>query len=357
MLSEFVARNRDQIIERCRALVAQRMSPRPTDLELKQGIPLFLDQLVVSLQSTLDAKAETAAVRATAMDHGGALLRMGFTVGQVVHDYGDVCQTITGLSIERGETFTTGEFQALNLCLDQAIAGAVTEYERKRESESESREPALVDHGFFAHELRNLLGTATLAFEALKGGKVGIAGSTGAILGRTLTRLRHLIDRSVSEVRLQSGLMKSERIVVGELMEEIEVFATLEATARDHVLTVETTDHDAVVEADRQILASILANLVQNAIKYTHPHSKLSVRASSTSSTVRFEVEDQCGGLPPGAAESLFAPFEQRAADRSGLGLGLAICQRGVAASGGTITVRDLPGTGCVFTVELPRVP
>ena len=53
--------------------------------------------------------------------------------------------------------------------------------------------------------------------------------------------------------------------------------------------------------------------------------------------------------------EALFLPFEQRGGDRTGLGLGLAISHRGVEASGGVLQVRDLPGTGCVFTVDLPK--
>jgi signal transduction histidine kinase len=56
-----------------------------------------------------------------------------------------------------------------------------------------------------------------------------------------------------------------------------------------------------------------------------------------------------------GAVEDLFRPYSQRGVDRSGLGLGLSICRRNVRASGGEIHVRDLPGKGCVFTVDLPR--
>jgi C4-dicarboxylate-specific signal transduction histidine kinase len=66
-------------------------------------------------------------------------------------------------------------------------------------------------------------------------------------------------------------------------------------------------------------------------------------------------VEDGCGGLPTGFAESLFEPFRYRSPDRSGLGLGLIIARRGVEANGGALRVRDLPGKGCVFTVEIPR--
>ena len=72
---------------------------------------------------------------------------------------------------------------------------------------------------------------------------------------------------------------------------------------------------------------------------------------------VAIEIEDQCGGLPPGKVEELFGAFQQRGANRSGLGLGLFISRRGVEASGGVIRVRDVPGSGCVFTIELPLIP
>jgi signal transduction histidine kinase len=73
--------------------------------------------------------------------------------------------------------------------------------------------------------------------------------------------------------------------------------------------------------------------------------------------TVRFlliEVEDECGGLPAGTAEGLFRPFEQLNAQRTGLGLGLAISRRGVEANGGKLTLRNIPQKGRVFTVDIP---
>lgn len=67
------------------------------------------------------------------------------------------------------------------------------------------------------------------------------------------------------------------------------------------------------------------------------------------------EIADECGGLPPGKTDELFLLFAQRSADRTGLGLGLAISRRAVEESGGKIGVRNLPDTGCIFTVDLPR--
>ena len=71
-------------------------------------------------------------VSATA--HGKELLKLGFTVDQVVHDYGDLCQAITDLAFERDAPFSIDEFRTLNRCLDNAIADAVTEFSFQREA-------------------------------------------------------------------------------------------------------------------------------------------------------------------------------------------------------------------------------
>jgi signal transduction histidine kinase len=357
MLGTFIASNRREIIARCRARVLARSAPRATEYELEHGIPAFLDQLAAILRSKLLMGSH---VGATATTHGGDLLRAGFSVAQVVHDYGDVCQTVTEMAIEQKATISTEEFQALNLCLDEAIAGAVTEFGRLREilvtdtvaAEGDAR--ATEDIGVLAHELRNLLATATLATEVLRSGNVGISGGTGKVLVRALAAMRDLVDRSFVIVRLKTGIASPDAIVIGDLMEELEVSAVMQANARGHQLTVETGEPRAVVHADRQILASIVTNLLQNAFKYTRPHTHVTLRTSTVADRLLIEVEDECGGLPAGATASLFEPYVQRNADHSGLGLGLSICRRGAEAIGGTIQVRDLPGKGCVFTVELP---
>ena len=77
---------------------------------------------------------------------------------------------------------------------------------------------------------------------------------------------------------------------------------------------------------------------------------------SATTDRVFIAVEDECGGLPEGAIDDVVRPFEQRSADRTGLGLGLTMCRWGAEVNGGLITARNLPEHGCVFTVGLPRV-
>jgi signal transduction histidine kinase len=356
VLDDFIVANRAAIVALTRARVASRRSPRPSDVELSNGIPLFLDQLTDALRlAKAKGTANHAQIRASAGRHGHDLLGTGLTIAQVVHDYGDVCQAVTELAMQQGAAIAPDEFQTLNLCLDDAIAEAVTEYARFRES-------AIEDHGterlgVLAHEMRNLLSTATLSFEAIKSGHVPPGGSTGLLHSRCLLGLSVLIDRSLADVRLDAGVARSERISVAALLEDVEIAASMEARARGMELVVGSLDRAVTIEGDRQILVAAISNLLQNAFKFTRKAGTVSLTARATNDRVFLEIADECGGLPPGKINDLFRPFEQRSGDRSGVGLGLSICLKAATANDGEIHVRDLPGHGCVFTLELPRKP
>lgn len=112
-----------------------------------------------------------------------------------------------------------------------------------------------------------------------------------------------------------------------------------------------------MIKADRLVLASVVGNLLQNAFKFTRPRTIVTLRVCASAERVLIEIQDECGGLPDGNARALFRPFEQRGADRTGLGLGLPFTRRGAEANDGRLYARNLPGEGCVFTVDLPRVP
>jgi signal transduction histidine kinase len=355
MLYEFITVNRTEIITRCRAKVATRLMPLPSAAEINHGVPLFLEQLVAILRA---GGTSTLVIDESAGQHGHDLLLKGFTVSQVVHDYGDVCQTITDLAVETNAPISTEEFRTLNRCLDEAIASAVTIYERESQ-QSHADKAQDRDHermAFLVHELRNLVNTALVAFEVLKSGNVGVGGSTGGVLNRSLIGLRDLIARSLDEVRLKSAAKNKTRIVVSEFIGEIGMAATLEASARGLALIVASVEQALVIEADPQVLTAVVGNLVQNALKFTRPHSTVTLSVRASADRVLIDVRDECGGLP-GQTEGtdLVASFEQRGADRTGLGIGLAFSRWGAEASGGRLYARNLPPTGCVFTVDLPR--
>src|SRR5690349_3125321 len=216
MLHEFVVDHRDEIIRRCRAKVATRSVPPPTVAEIDHGVPMFLDQLVDALRLGLSS---SDAIGDAAILHGHDLLRQGFTVSQVVHDYGDVCQSITELAVETNAPISTDDFRTLNRCLDDAIAGAVTEYARERNQSGIDGESARGSErlGCFAHELRNLMNTSLMAFEVLKTGNVGVGGARAlcfiaACWHRTpsfLVPLPWSALRRVFRIRSNSALQRS----------------------------------------------------------------------------------------------------------------------------------------------------
>jgi signal transduction histidine kinase len=103
------------------------------------------------------------------------------------------------------------------------------------------------------------------------------------------------------------------------------------------------------------MIASAVSNLLQNAFKFSRPDGTVTLSARAADDRILIDVEDECGGLPDGKAEELFRPFEQKGSNRTGLGLGLSISRRAVEANDGNITVRNMPGKGCIFTIDLPR--
>jgi signal transduction histidine kinase len=364
MLHDFLQVNRGELTARCKAKVARRSSPAPTASEVEFGVPVLIDQLIDMLRTEHPeqtagriAESLTTDIDRAAAHHGGELLRKGFTVDQVVHDYGDLCQAVTELAREKKEPISVEEFHTFNRCLDSAIAGAVSEFGRQRDYIfAESARTLNERLGSLAHELRNLLNTAMLAYAAIKGGHGAVAGATGAVLDRSLDGLRSLIDRALADVRLTGGLQAQRELTsLDVVLEEVRVAAQLDATVRNVAFTV-SIDPGLSIATDRQMLSSALANLLQNAFKFTRPGSHVRLTARIVAGHVRIEVADQCGGLPPGWAEELFRPFTQRSDDRSGVGLGLSISRRAVQAIGGTLEVRDVPGTGCIFTIDLPLI-
>jgi signal transduction histidine kinase len=356
MLQEFISVHGDEIIRRCRAKVAKRVIPPPSEAEINHGVPLFLDQLVEALRS---GGANNLAIDISAGQHGHDLLNKGFTVSQVVHDYGDVCQTITELAVETNAPMSTADFQTLNRCLDNAIAGAVTMFMRESQQSSFDEAADRSDErvGFLVHELRNLVNTATVAFDVLKVGSVGVSGNTGAVLSRSLAGLRDLIARSLNDVRLTHSVKNRKRIVVAELIEEVEAAATLAAHEREITLRVMPVEEGVAIDVDRQVLAAVMMNLLQNAFKFTRPRSTVTLRVHASADRVLVEIQDECGGLPAAGVNELFRPFEQHGADRTGLGIGLAFSRWGSEANGGRLYARSLPDSGCIFTVDLPRSP
>jgi len=205
MLHEFLTTNRQRLIEECTKKAAKRFEPAAAASSVEHGVPLFLEQLVETLQSEQHTSARggdseptpapTAIGRAAAL-HGAELLRRGFTVDQVVHDYGDVCQAVTALAVEQSVTISSDEFRTMNRCLDNAIADAVASFgEAHRISvdrQTQTAQQRLID---YAADHRRLMAITQQSFRAIKTGNIGIGGATGMLLEHSLNELEALTAR------------------------------------------------------------------------------------------------------------------------------------------------------------------
>lgn len=372
MLHTFLSTHRTTLIERCAQMVGHRRKAQPSGSPLQHGIPIFLDQLIKTLriEQTSDpslsiavsgqpGKGGPSEIGSTAGLHGHELFTSGFTLEQAVRDYGDLCQAITSLADELGARIEVDEFRTLNRCLDTAIADAVTEFASAQHSQAAAAGIASLNTrmGTLAHELRNLVQTASLAMRALKSGNVGLGGATGAVLERCLRSLSDLVERSLAEVRVTAGMPAQLKVVsLADFIADVAIAATYDAESRECELTVEPVDPELSINVDPEMLSSAAANLVQNACKFTKRHTRVTLHAYASGDRIRIDVLDHCGGLPAGAIETMFQPFIQVGDDRTGLGLGLDICRRSVEANGGILSAVDRPGIGCTFTIDLPKI-
>ena len=216
MLHEFLTSNREELIGRCKVMAARRFEAPGMREAIDHGAPLFLQQVADILRNEqsasarqvarpLSAPAPTLIGRAAAL-HGTELLRLGFTIDQVVHEYGDVCQAVTGLAVEQKVQISTDEFRTLNRCIDNAIADAVVSFGRARQTvinqQAETLHQRLIA---FSDEQNRLIDIARNAYAAIQSGHVGLTGATGNLLIHTLDELHFLADWTLPEIRLASA--------------------------------------------------------------------------------------------------------------------------------------------------------
>jgi signal transduction histidine kinase len=372
MLSHFLDEHRAELITRCAAKVAKRPTRHASKEQLENGIPRFLEQLIQTLDAESDGDASAGVrisgpaggdckgeseIRVTAMAHGKTLLLLDYTFDQVVHDYGDLCQAVTDLAVERNAPFTIEEYRTLNRCLDNAIAAAVTEFSTQRDISIRLRHMSEGNQrlGYLMHELRNALSSGMLAAEAIRSGNLSASGATGSVLQRSHAAMARIINRALDEVKIENVQLDPTSIFsISEFIREAHEAGQLDAEARGLKLVTMEVDPVLAVEGHRELLLGALANLINNALKFTLLNTTVTLKAHAVNDRVVIEVSDHCGGLRQGDAERIFMPFSQRGDDRSGVGLGLSIARENVCADGGTLTVINLPGHGCVFTINLP---
>lgn len=345
MLHEFVTMHRDAIIARARQKVHTRPLPLASTVELENAVPRFLTQLSEAFRiHTPATPCVTEAIGDAAASPAEDLFALGLNVSQVIHDYGDICQAVTELAVERNAPITLEEFNTLGLWLDSAIAEAVTEHARLTAQSVTEDAPVTAQSsstderarlGQLTHEMCNLLNTALLAFHTLKRGSVGINGNTGAVLCRSLVGLHALVESTLCDVRVAANQQRRKRLAVVSFLNDIAVAGSLDAEIRGQQFVVESVDPELVVDGDTQLLASAVMNLLTNAFKCTRASGRVVLRAHREDGRLLIEVEDERGGIPESQGD-------------------LAIAEKAVKAHAGEIHLRNMPGKGCVFVIDVP---
>jgi len=329
----------------------------PSFYVFDEGLTVLYDQLVEVIRITLDkASSETrhkfvseTIAQSASHKHAQDSHRRGYTISQLVRGYGSLCQGITEFALENSESITSTEFAQLNLSLDVAIAQAVTEFQTLSLG-SVAKEERL-KMGYLVHELRNCLSSAVLSHELIRMGQVGTSGATSRIITNSLAQMRELIDRSVAEARM--GLNPEIELSVFKLIDllsEVESSLTAESNAK-HLIVYTDANAEIEVEADRHLMVSAITNLVQNAFRFTKIGGSVRLRAFVDGKDAVIEVEDQCGGMAEGKIEEILKPRED---EETKFGFGLSIVRRAAKLNDCILAVRNIPGTGCVFSVRMP---
>ncbi|MBA3461769.1 MAG: sensor histidine kinase [Deltaproteobacteria bacterium] len=357
-LHEVLAERVDEVMARWLTAVQGTIAPESLPAaELVDHLPMFLREVIATLRDAHGgaADAEVPEESQMATVHGEQRLRLGFSLDAVVREYGVLRDAIILTGRHAGVAITFREAQIVFDSTIGGIANAVSEYARQRDAELHRQHNEHV--AFLAHELRNPLGSATMALRLLEDrGHIPKGERASQALHNSLTKITELVDHALDVARVTSGVeLRGQSMSLKELLEGVERAAASDAEVRGVQLTLKI-EREVELLVDARLIHSALSNVVRNAIKFSSSGGSVEVRTRVQGDRVFVEVEDSCGGLPPGRVEEAFAPFVRLNHDQKqpGFGLGLAIAKQAVTAHGGAIRVQNLPGKGCIFCIELP---
>ena len=356
-LVEVLRRRREAIIDRWTSRMRDALAPRNLDRgDLIDSLEEFLVRLAeaVDREVTGNTRSVSHAAR-VAREHGRQRFELGYDLASTIREYGLLRDVVFEVTDEVGATPDAREQRALAWCFFEVVAEAATHYATLHDEAVRRRNAEHI--GFLAHELRNAVSTALLAVTVLRQTSA-IDGRSRPVasLERSLATARELIDHALVSSQLQAGLpAPAEPVALAPFLSAIVQDSSIEADAKQVSVQLEVPA-ELSLDIDAKLIASAVSNLVRNAIKFSVAGGEVRVEAKERDAAVVLEVEDSCGGLPLGAVEKLFDPFVQSGTDRSGFGLGLAIAKQAVEAHGGALRVHDLPGKGCVFVMDLPKL-
>jgi signal transduction histidine kinase len=328
-------------------LAIDRLALELEDSQLLNHLPDFIDELRAAARDPAQGWDLECA-----RSHGRQRMRIGVDIGSLTIEMALVGEALIGMIGADGLPLHCDEMQLVSRLVGEATAASVSAYAQMRDKQLAQQ--AAQHFSFIAHEIRNPLHNAQMAAMLSNASRTAELHSQNVErLQRALTQLADLVDNSLLQARLFGDpCLNMERHEVTDLVAAVRNDVTAHAEARGLTVTIDAQPF--AIAADRKLLVSALTNVVRNAIKFTHDGGEIKLRVQQTDGRARFEVKDQCGGLPEDLPERLFRPFVQAGNDTSGFGLGLAIVKQAVDAHRGSVQVINHPNDGCTFVLELP---
>jgi signal transduction histidine kinase len=296
---------------------------------------------------------------AAGFDRAPVAVVQELSVEQALHECRQLHQAINGLALELDASDQTDGSESLKQCVADVVVGAISEFSHQGKLLDDDQEVPAAHHriGFLAQELRKHITTATVALRLIQSNKIGFSAALSGVLDRSLMGLRTLAYPFLSQVRVAPGMaMPHQTLSVADLFAELVRVMSVEAQSRGCRFRAPAVSAGLAVRGDRDLLLAAIKNLLQNAFKFTRYGTDVVLTAIEVGEHVHIEVQSHCGGLAPGSLEDLFRPFTPLGHERPGLDLGLSISAPDLQASHGTLSVRDLPGSGCIFCIRLPRL-
>jgi signal transduction histidine kinase len=219
--------------------------------------------------------------------------------------------------------------------------------------------------GVVSHDLRTPLSVISMhtgALEELGTGAPAVVRDAATGIRASIDWLQRMIRDLLDVASIDAGRMRLERRTRDPLLILMKAVDMLEPLAADAGLALrwEMPEHLPAVVVDEDRVLQVIANLVGNAIKFTHAGGCVTIRASSSDDSVRISVSDTGPGIAPASLARIFDRFwqDRGAANVRGTGLGLAIAKGLVEAHGGRLWVESVLGQGSTFhmTLPLPKV-
>lgn len=256
----------------------------------------------------------------------------------------------------------TQRLPLLVLLLGLTVAlGAATLFQYRREQSFQRLREDFVSG--VSHELRTPLAQIRMFAELQEAGKLSSSKDREraiSIVAREARRLSHLVDNILqfsSLRRLPDQAMPKEALDLGALVTERADALTSILRDRGMALVIDA-EPDVVAVANREAVARIVANLLDNAAKYGPNGQTVRVQVDRKGDRVFVAVSDEGPGIPKADRERVWKPYRRLARDVEaripGSGIGLAVVRDLVALNGGTVRIEDSESGGARFVVELP---